>query len=330
MPNVRTNAAPTDQYRAAIDTYRTTLKWVLSSFAAVAVALIVGVQLTSLGALHGQRLVLAFIAAGVAFAGVFGIIVLAVRALAPVGGTRAEFAGGRNFKPLRDYLARDRSPLRRMANTAEELAGALEDARTAEIEAKAEHDKNTADPVLRQAFDNARRDRETLAPVVDTVTRFGIYLRVQELFGQAMWAVRIGVPLAAAGALAYAYLANSLIRLRRRRPRPQSTVRPTTSSSTRWPTTTPPSLPGSMSCGPLRAPTLERRPAGSTRTPISLPSSTGWVRDSLVVRVLGAGSLASRAAAGVCRCLRAVLSVLTRRRLTQGTVSRQFNTCCAA
>ncbi len=209
MPNIGTNAAaPGDQYRAAIDTYRTTLKWVLSSFAAVAAALIVGVQLTSLGALHGQRLALALIAAGAAFAGVFGIILLAVRALAPVGGTRAEFAASRKFKPLRDYLARDQSPLRRMANSAEELAARLEEARTTEIEAKAQHDKNPTDPALRQAFENAKRDRETLAPVVDTVTRFGIYLRVQELFGQAMRAVSIGVPLAAAGALAYAYLAN--------------------------------------------------------------------------------------------------------------------------
>jgi hypothetical protein len=55
-----------DQASAAIDQFRSVGKWIITSFAAVATLLLAGVQLTSLGSVHGWRLFGAFAGLGIA------------------------------------------------------------------------------------------------------------------------------------------------------------------------------------------------------------------------------------------------------------------------
>ena len=64
-----------DQASAAIDQFRSVGKWIITSFAAVATLLLAGVQLTSLGSVHGWRLFLAF--AGLGLAAIAAIMAIA-------------------------------------------------------------------------------------------------------------------------------------------------------------------------------------------------------------------------------------------------------------
>jgi membrane protein required for beta-lactamase induction len=59
-----------NQYQKGINEYRATLKWVVSSFGAVAAALTVGLQVTSLGSLYGWRLYWALPSVTLAFGAV--------------------------------------------------------------------------------------------------------------------------------------------------------------------------------------------------------------------------------------------------------------------
>lgn len=200
--------APGNQYREAIATYRTSVKWVISSFGAVAAALIVGIQLTSLGELHGERLVWALASIGVVFAAILAIIAAAVRVLSPISGTYAGFKSDPAFRPLRDFLALDKTPLRTKANDPGELAAKYEEALGLESEKWRLHNEKKEDKTLEADYQAARSHRAALFPVVQAVTNLGLLLHTKQLFRQAMLVLYVGVALAAAGAVAFAYLAN--------------------------------------------------------------------------------------------------------------------------
>lgn len=199
---------PGNQYREAIAEFRTNVKWVVSSFGAVAAALVVGIQLTSLGELHGYRLIWSVVSAAIVFAAILAIIGFTTRVLSPMGATYAGFKDGVEFGPLRDFLEKDKKPLRRQAETASELADAYDHALEVESEKWALHDANKTDETLKSEYDAAHANSEGLFQVVSAVTSLGIFLRTRQLFQQAMRTVYIGVALAAAGTLAFAYLAN--------------------------------------------------------------------------------------------------------------------------
>jgi hypothetical protein len=198
---------PGNQYGGAIAEYRTNVKWVVSSFGAVAAALVVGIQLTSLGELHGYRLIWSVVSAAVVFASILAIIGFTARVLSPLGATYAGFKEGDEFGPLRNFLETDKNPLRGQAETAEELAEKYDQAVTIEKE-KWVADDGEAGEALGSEYAAAKANRENLFPVIIDVTDFGIFLRTKQLFQQAMLAVYIGVAFAAAGTIAFAYLAN--------------------------------------------------------------------------------------------------------------------------
>lgn len=195
-----------NQYGGAIAEYRTNVKWVVSSFGAVAAALVVGIQLTSLGELHGYRLIWSVASAAVVFGAILAIIGFTARVLSPLGATYAGFKEGNEFGPLRSFLEQDKNPLRGKATTAEMLATKYDHAVTVEEEKWVADDE--ADETLKSEYAAAKTNRENLLPVVVDVTDFGIFLRTKQLFQQAMLAVYIGVAFAAAGTIAFAYLAN--------------------------------------------------------------------------------------------------------------------------
>lgn len=207
MSNAGGSAPPQarDQYRDAIDGYRGIVRWVISSFGAVAAALIVGVQLTSLGQLHGGRLTWSIISLALAFVAVLAIIFAAVRVLVPVGGTFREFESGREFAALRDLLQRDPAPLRGKAITAGGLAGEYERAMANEADAWSRHQADPTNPTLEAAYGEARLVRANLFETVRSVTSLGLYLRTKQLFQVSMRTIYFGVTVAAAASIVFAY-----------------------------------------------------------------------------------------------------------------------------
>jgi hypothetical protein len=109
-----------DQNRKVIDEYRSIAKWVVSSFGAVAGALVVGVQLSSLGELEGSKLLWAAISLTVLFLAILTVIASAARVLLPVRLTYKGLAVGRKFKPLRRALAEEQQ--RELKDVAKDLA----------------------------------------------------------------------------------------------------------------------------------------------------------------------------------------------------------------
>ncbi len=71
------------QASAAIDTFRSVGKWLITSFAAVGTLLLAGVQLTSLGSASGARLAAAFAGLGIAVAAVILAVVSLTALLQP-------------------------------------------------------------------------------------------------------------------------------------------------------------------------------------------------------------------------------------------------------
>jgi hypothetical protein len=201
-------ADPTEQYRKGIQSYRDSVKWVVSSFGAVAAALVVGIQLTSLGSLHGERLLWAVISGGVVFAAVIAIVAAAVRVLAPIGATYTEFEKGRTFAPLRKFLQKDRAPLREKADSAKDLADKYKCLVDRENKDYDLFKANEKDETLKQNYLDTKKERVDLFRVVQAVTALGLHLRVKELFKHGMVTISIGVLLTAAGAISFAYWAN--------------------------------------------------------------------------------------------------------------------------
>jgi len=187
-PKTDTGGAP-DQYQQAIENYRSTLKWVLATFGTVGGALIVGLQLTSLGSLHGKTLTWALVCAGVALLALAFVVVLAAHALAPVSGTYADFANSETFARLR----RQAPWITRSGATPSVL-----------LRGRADNLKD-----LIEKRDQAEGDRrKELNTLISDLTKLGLMLRVKQLFNRTLVAVGFAVPLVAAAAVAYAYLSS--------------------------------------------------------------------------------------------------------------------------
>jgi hypothetical protein len=197
-----------DQYRAAIESYRNVIKWVLSSFAAVAAALIAGLQLSTVGQVEGEALFWSLLGIAVAFIGIVAIILFAVQVLVPIGATYRQFERSKDFKPLREYLRGDDAPLRCKATSASGLAAAYDAAIETEMTAEKSSKAQPADPEQKRILERATAERKELFEVVVAVTKLGLTLRTQQLFKRAMWAVRVGVVAAAVGGIVFAYFAN--------------------------------------------------------------------------------------------------------------------------
>ncbi len=196
-----------NQYQKGANDYRTTVKWVLSTFGTVAAALVGGLQVTSLGALHGWRLYWALVAALIALGAVLIIVIAATSALLPVIGTYAGFAHDPEFKALRDFLRQDSSPLQGEATSAAELAHEYELA-DAEQQAAWTSFQANEDDAHADAYERAQGKYESLDGVVQTVTSLGLFLQIRNRVKRVMRVVYVGVLATGIGAIAFAYLAH--------------------------------------------------------------------------------------------------------------------------
>jgi hypothetical protein len=197
-----------NQYQKGVSEYRATLRWVVSSFGAVAAALIVGLQLTSLGSLEGWRLYWALVSVALAFGAVLVIIIAASHVLTPVIGTYVGFAEGDEFQALRDFLEHDPSPLQKEAKSAAELALKYEHADAAQLAALHSYEKGEEDDARKKALEGAEATYDDLDGVVVTVTTLGLFLHMRQRFRRVMKIVYGGILVAGIGAIAFAYLAN--------------------------------------------------------------------------------------------------------------------------
>jgi hypothetical protein len=209
MSNTSTDppSAPGGQYKEAIESYRMTARWVVSSFGAVAAAFVAGVPLSSLGQLHGWRLILAIASIFVIFGAIFLIVTTAVPMLSPVRGSYREFDGP-TFALLRKDLERDDEPLHGKAATAQELADRYQAALGRQAQAWAAYEEHSDDPLLTSAFTDAKETADELYEVIVPITWLGLVLNAKQQFSKVMRTVYGAIGFAVIGAIAFAYLAN--------------------------------------------------------------------------------------------------------------------------
>jgi hypothetical protein len=216
-----TSPEPGDQYQKAIDAYRSIAKWVVSSFGAVAAALVVGVQISSVGGLKDWRLAGAIASVALIFGAILVIIKAAVRVLLPVRVSYQGFAKATEFTLLRADLERDPAPLNGEVKTAAQLAEKYEDFlkykdETEEVyeEAQKRH-TDTPSAASQKEVDDARTASEdaegkvdTLYEHVMTITWLGRLLLTEKIFNDAMRLIYRAIVAAAIGAVAFAYLSS--------------------------------------------------------------------------------------------------------------------------
>jgi hypothetical protein len=195
------------QYQRGIDGYRAIAKWMVSSFGAVAGALVVGIQLTSLGELHGWRLFWTILSVTVVFVAILAIIRAVVPVLVPVRGTYHGFESASVFDPLKDELKDEPAPLRGEASTAGELAKKYEAALAAQRTAWETYQEHANDGTF-QGYVNATKAKDQLYDVVVTVTWLGLLLKTQQLFERSMRIMYLALAAAAAGAVAFAHFSD--------------------------------------------------------------------------------------------------------------------------
>jgi hypothetical protein len=179
----------------------------VSSFGAVAGALVVGVQLSSIGKLHGSHLALAFLSVAVLFIAILAVVGAAVRVLAPVRVTAREFETAREFKPLRDAVARGKVRLGEGVSTLQELVTNYETARQAQRKAREEYERDRTEE-HKQALIGARRRTRTANRRMMQKVWLGRALRSKRVFKQSMLVTFVAVPVAAIAATSFAYQAS--------------------------------------------------------------------------------------------------------------------------
>jgi hypothetical protein len=212
---------PGDQYEKAIDAYRSIAKWVVSSFGAVAAALVVGVQISSVGSLDDLRLVGALASVALVFGSILVIIKAAVGVLLPIRVNYHGFAKAPEFALLREDLERDRAPLNGEAETAAQLAEKYEDFLKYQDETQEVHEeaqkRHTATPSVasqkqvddaKKAWEDAEAKANTLYEHVMIITWLGRLLQTQKIFDDAMRLIYRAIVAAAIGAVAFAYLSS--------------------------------------------------------------------------------------------------------------------------
>jgi hypothetical protein len=177
-------------YRTAIDELRSTARWLITTFAAVAGVLLAGVQLTGIGELEGDELTGALICAAVAIVGVALAIHGAARVLTTRSATPGALLTSKEAKKLHEAVAEDPFLLR---GQAADLAQLIDRYRAS---------MTTAVPA------NAGYTKEAVARTVMSLTRTAVYLRVRQVFGQSLAWIFVGALLTAAGAVGFAYFSN--------------------------------------------------------------------------------------------------------------------------
>ncbi|HEX4435557.1 MAG TPA: hypothetical protein VH061_02060 [Solirubrobacteraceae bacterium] len=174
-------------------------------------AVATGVPVSSLGALHGLRLALAFACIAAVFVAIFVIVTSAVPLMSPVRGSYKEFADPK-FGLLHSDLEKDPEPLDEKATSAAGLVEAYESAKVTQGSAWQLYSTTPpADPTAPRAradYEKAKNEFDQLEALLVTVTWLGLYLHTKERFEQVRRKVYRAVVVVAAGSVAFAYFAN--------------------------------------------------------------------------------------------------------------------------
>jgi hypothetical protein len=205
-------ATAVDGFRKAIDSYRSIAKWVVSSFGAVAAALVVGLPLTSLGELHDLTLVGAILCVVVVLAAILFVIRTASRVLEPLPPVdRADLAKGiAFFKPLDDFIEKDASVLGwDDVRTAAQLSAKYDGRRKEKKDAWKPYAREPGNTVKQKAYENADKAAEEVRERLDLLVTFGSTLRMEQLYRQAMNKTYAAIAVAGAVAIVFACLSSS-------------------------------------------------------------------------------------------------------------------------
>jgi flagellar basal body-associated protein FliL len=193
-----------DSHRKVIETYRSISKWVVSSFGAVAGALVVGVQLSSLGKLQGAHLHWALLSVAVLFLAIIVVIIAAVRVLAPVRVTYRGLESAGEFKALQKAVKRDPTLLPENVTT---LGGLVKNWQDAQIARNAAWDiryTTPSDATMSKLAEEENITRAWYGRVMDTLW-LGRALQTKRVFKQSMTITFLAILVAAAAATNFAY-----------------------------------------------------------------------------------------------------------------------------
>jgi hypothetical protein len=203
--------AGVDNYRKAIDSYRSVAKWVVSSFGAVAAALVVGLPLTSLGELEDLTLVAAILCVAVVFVAILVVIRSACQVLEPLPpvGRSDLVTDTLFFGPLNAYVKDHQSILgRKDVTTTAELKAKYDGLLAKKRKATADYAKAES-PGNKKAFDYAVKVTEQHKERLDHLVTFGGVLHMERLYKKAMKRVYIAIAVSGAVAVCFACLSGS-------------------------------------------------------------------------------------------------------------------------
>jgi ABC-type multidrug transport system fused ATPase/permease subunit len=198
-----------DQNRKVIDEYRSIAKWVVSSFGAVAGALVVGVQLSSLGELKGSNLLWAAISLTVLFLAILTVIASAARVLLPVRLTYKGLATGRKFNPLRRAMVEEED--RELKDVTEELAEDVAKFDLVINRAQQARDalKREKTPRNEDAVNKAEQLIARWEPRINEKVWRGRTTYTEYVFTYSMFTIIVGLVAAAIAASGFAYVSSS-------------------------------------------------------------------------------------------------------------------------
>ena len=205
------SAAAAESYRRAIDSYRSVARWVLSSFGAVAAALVVALPLSSLGDLDGVGLGAAIFCVLLVFLLILYVVRTASEVLEPMPPVgRADLAKQAPFfQPLNEFIEENRSMLGwDDIDSAAELKAKYDDLREQRKTAWAAYAvEQTA--TNKKELDEAGERAEEVRARLDLLVTFGSALRMKQLYRRAMNRVYVSIGIAIAAAILFACLSSS-------------------------------------------------------------------------------------------------------------------------
>lgn len=204
MADKQAAAAPPSQWFSAIDNTRKASQWLLGAFAAVGAAMLAGLQLTGLGKLEDEELVLAIVCVIVAVAAVGVAIFFCARVLTPrqvtVGSLTEDERVNRDLKG--DMI------LNNLVAKPADLGAAVVQARLAWKQAWDAPDAETpGSPANKNAL-AVQEPYLALVKVTREVQEYATWAKVDSVWKQAQIATAICAALALAGMLGFAYLAS--------------------------------------------------------------------------------------------------------------------------
>ncbi len=195
----------------------------MSSFGAVAGALVIGVQLSSLGRLHGAELHWAFASLAVLFLAILAVISAAVRVLAPVRVRYQGLATAPEFEPLQKVVEVDKTLLPEGVPDLAELVKRYVAAQRYRNAIWNAHFKSPSEVSESMLADAEKATRGWYAHVMEMVW-LGLALYMKRVFKQSMALIFVAILVAAAAATAFAYLSSMPTKEPKEPPKPPPKV----------------------------------------------------------------------------------------------------------